>query len=260
MPRAMFRSPPTPRPPCRPLACRSPWSSARSPAGKTSCCGSPSPTKPPRSAASPHPPSAPCKIAVKMPPQIPRECHLYLADGVTSILRLQGCLSGQWSCIAGPRTFYLTHFNLGLLPPKPSMLTCIGNVTNPLKLRAIEKQHLLKGFVIFAVARVLARMLVVPNPVLDMPRRKGGHDCLAATGFRLKTLVGGQHNFIPKFSRGRETEVHILNNPTASAKGQGRENLIVAGEHCRVWPPYATNVWVRRFVGHEGHCVTRLHF
>jgi hypothetical protein len=28
-----------------------------------------------------------CRLAI--PPQIPRECHLYLAEGVISILRLQ---------------------------------------------------------------------------------------------------------------------------------------------------------------------------
>ena len=96
------------------------------------------------------------------------------------------------------------------------MFTCIGNVANPLKLRAVEKQLLLKRLVIFAVAGVLARMLVVPNPVLDMPRREAGHDRFAATGFRLKTLIGRQHNLIPKFLRGRETEIDVLDSFFAS--------------------------------------------
>src|SRR5712672_2734365 len=60
----MFRSPPTPRPLCRPQACRSPWSSAPSLARKMSCCVSQPHMKPPRNAASCHPPSAPCQIAV----------------------------------------------------------------------------------------------------------------------------------------------------------------------------------------------------
>jgi amidase len=55
-----FRSPATPPRPCHCPACRSRSSFARSPAEKTSCCGSPRPTKPHRSAASHHPPSALC--------------------------------------------------------------------------------------------------------------------------------------------------------------------------------------------------------
>ncbi len=66
------------------------WSSAPSPARKTSCCVSPPPTKPPPSAASPHPPSAPCQIAVSDTP----------ADApasVISILQRVSSLYGAYS-------------------------------------------------------------------------------------------------------------------------------------------------------------------
>src|SRR5271165_3030404 len=90
------------------------------------------------------------------------------------------------------------------------MLSCVRNVANPGKLRAANKNLLLKWPVIFTMAGVFPRMLVVPNPVLDVPCRQGSYHCVPATGFCLKMLVCGQDNFIPKFFSRRKAEIDVL--------------------------------------------------
>jgi hypothetical protein len=70
------------------------------------------------------------------------------------------------------------------------MLTGISNIANPRKLRTIVKQLRLKPRIVFAVPRVLSRMLLVPNPVLDVPRGKGCADSVPPAGVRFELPEG----------------------------------------------------------------------
>jgi hypothetical protein len=94
------------------------------------------------------------------------------------------------------------------------MFTRISYIVNPRKLRTIVEEFILKLGIVFVVPRVLPQMILVPYPVLDMPRGKRCDDGVTPARVLFETFVGRNDYFVPIFSCRRETEIYVLDGPS----------------------------------------------
>lgn len=93
------------------------------------------------------------------------------------------------------------------------MFSGISNVANPRQLRTGTEEVILKHSIAGILPGIRPRMLFVPQPLMDMPRRNGRVDSAFRTRLSLKSFEGRQNIAVPKLSCGDNSEVNVLNGP-----------------------------------------------
>src|SRR5690242_7038576 len=93
------------------------------------------------------------------------------------------------------------------------MLACVSNVSNPSELRTLIKELGLAGYIDLVGACLFPGMMIVPNPVLQVPDGAGCVEGACWTRVCFELVVIRKHNLLPECPGRSEAHLDGLDGP-----------------------------------------------